>query len=184
LIGRWGARREGSPAADVYRSASVRCAGHGGINALAARRLCRQFGITLKPIQERCGEMESHCISIIPHLMKKHGTEAMVLTLRVLTETNPHNRHQLNREVITAVNAVCRSKRWTALGLSFLEAWDAIDLGELRQRAISFGLWMQPVWVTMVALIIDRLRPVLEPLVPKPTTKPVKIPRNPSRRFR
>jgi hypothetical protein len=123
--------------------------------------------------------MESDCISIIPHLMKKHGTEAMVLTLRVLTETNPHNRHQLNREVITAVNAVCRSKRWTALGLSFLEAWDAIDLGELRQRAISFGLWMQPVWVTMVALIIDRLRPVLEPLVPKPTPKPVKIPREP-----
>jgi hypothetical protein len=45
----------------------------------------------------------------------------MVSTLRVLTETHPNNRHQLNREAITAVNAVCRSKRWTSLGLNFLD---------------------------------------------------------------
>jgi hypothetical protein len=81
------------------------------------------------------------------------------LALRVLTETHPNNRRQLNREVITAVNAVCRSKRWTALGLKFLKASDAVDLGELRQRAISAGLWTQPVWATMAALIIDRLQP-------------------------
>jgi hypothetical protein len=47
--------------------------------------------------------MESHCINVIPHLMEKHGVDTMVLTLRVLTETNPRNRHQLNRDVITAV---------------------------------------------------------------------------------
>jgi hypothetical protein len=40
------------------------------------------------------------------------------------------------------VNAVCRSKkRWISLGLAFLEAFDTIDLGELRRRAESFGLW-------------------------------------------
>lgn len=100
--------------------------------------------------------------------MEKHGTDAMVWTLRVLTETNPANARQLNCEMITAVNAVCRLKRWTLLGLAFLDAFDAIDLGELRRLAISFGLSNQPLWATMAALIIDHLQPVLDPPVLKP----------------
>jgi hypothetical protein len=103
----------------------------------------------------------------------------MVLTLRVLAETHPNNRYQLNREVITAVNGVCRSARWTSLGLAFLDAWDTIDLGELRLRAISFGLRTQPVWVTLCAMLIDRLRPVLDPLVPKPAPNVARVKREP-----
>ena len=132
----------------------------------AARRLCRQFGVRAVP--GRFGEMETASIKAIARLMEKQGAETMVWTLRVLTETNPANTRQLNCEVITAVNAVCRFKRWTSLGLAFLEAFDAIDLGELRGLATSSGLSAQPVWATMAAVIIDRLRPVLEPLVSKP----------------
>jgi hypothetical protein len=32
----------------------------------------------------------------------------MVMTMRVLTETDPANRFQLKREIIMAVNSVCR----------------------------------------------------------------------------
>jgi hypothetical protein len=44
----------------------------------------------------------------------------------------------------------------------FFDAWDTIDLGELRQRTVSFGLGIA--WATIFALIIDPLRPILEPL--------------------
>src|SRR5260370_21851821 len=103
----------------------------------AARKLCRQFGITLKPNHEHCREMESHCINVIPQLMEKHGVDTMVLTLRELTETNPRNRHQLNRDVITAVNAVCRSKRWTSLAWRFwkrgtISNWASCARGRYR----------------------------------------------------
>ncbi|WP_156928140.1 hypothetical protein [Bradyrhizobium sp. Tv2a-2] len=72
--------------------------------ASAARKLCRQFGIRFNPIGQRCGELETWCRNTIEHLLKNHGEEAMVLTLRVLTETHRNNRSALNREVITAVN--------------------------------------------------------------------------------
>ena len=110
----------------------------------------------------------------------------MVLTLRVFTETNPGNQEQVKREIVTAVHAVCRTKRqWVDLGLPFLEAWDAMDLGELHRLTISFGLWRigHPVWATLATLIITRLEPVLNPLVPKraPKAARVKQPSTPMR---
>src|SRR6266566_4489419 len=101
----------------------------------AARRLCRQFGVRI--VSKTPGEMETASIKVIAHLIKMHGIENMVLTLRILCETHPANRSQLNRVVITATNAACRL-RWSRLGLPFLEAFDSIDLGALHERAMSF----------------------------------------------
>jgi hypothetical protein len=72
----------------------------------AAHRLCQEFGVRL--VAKAPGEMETASAAIIEHLIKKHGSDAMVLTMRVLTETRQANRLQLNRVVITAVNTVCR----------------------------------------------------------------------------
>jgi hypothetical protein len=139
-----------------------------------ARHLCQQFEITIKPYNLRPGEMETWCENTIARLLEKHGEPAMVMTLRVLTETHANNRSQLNREVITAVNAVCRLKRWKSLGLAFLDPWDAIDLGELRQQALSFPR-TQKLWKVLFVLIVTRLSPVLDPLVATP--KPAKVKR-------
>lgn len=115
---------------------------------------------------------------VINHLIAVHGVDRMVLTLRVLTETHPANRSQLNRVVITAVNAICRMQHYTRHGLRFLEAFDTIDLGELHKRAASFGLTMQPVQATLAALISERLRAILpqendrKPPRPKAIGKP------------
>jgi hypothetical protein len=143
---------------------------------MSTTRLCRQFGITLKAYDERPDAMETWCKNTIAHLLEKHGEPVMVMTLRVLTETHPNNRSQLNREVITAVHAVCRLKRWTSLGLAFLDPWDDLDLGELRRLAESFGLQKvgHPLWATLATLIITRLGPTLDPLKPVPTSAKVK----------
>ena len=101
----------------------------------AARKLCKQMEIRVRPTNEKCGPMETHAINIIANLIKTHGVENMVLTLRILTETNPANQSQLNRNVITAVNDVCRLRRWTSLGLPFLEAFDRINLGVFHAEA-------------------------------------------------
>jgi hypothetical protein len=105
-------------------------------------------------------------------VVRQHDREAAggprrgnnVLTLRVLTETHPENGRHLNREVVTAVNAVCRSKHdWIALGLPLLEAWDNLDLGELYREAIEFGLWRagHPIWETLATMLLIRLEPMM-----------------------
>jgi hypothetical protein len=140
----------------------------------AARKLLKQFGIKIPPYNRKCGEMETKSINTIERLIAKHGIEPMVLTLRVFAETSPANRFELDRETITAVHAACRLKRWNPLGLAFLDAWDAMDLGELRRRAETSGMEMAG-----HPLIITRLSPILDPLIPKPPPKPVRVKREP-----
>jgi hypothetical protein len=147
----------------------------------AARKLLKQFGIKIPPYNRKCGEMETKSINTIERLIAKHGIEPMVLTLRVFAETNPANRFELDRETITAVHAACRLKRWNPLGLAFLDAWDAMDLDELRRRAETSGMEMagHPLWTMLATLIITRLSPILDPLIPKPPPKPVRVKREP-----
>jgi hypothetical protein len=150
-----------------------------------ARQLCKQMGIKIRPTNQRCGPMETHAINVISNLIGKHGVELMTLTLRVFTETSEGNQLELRSDAIYAVHDICRSmRRWTSLGLPFLEAWDTIEIGELRRRAKSSRLIRidYRVRAVLCALMLDRLRPQLEPLEAKPTV--VKAPPKPPRRVR
>lgn len=123
--------------------------------------------------------METHAINTIANLIEGHGTEAMTLTLRVFTETHENNRSAMTADAIFAVHDICRSmRRWTASGLPFLEAWDAVDINVLRDRAKSSGLIRigYKVRSVLCALLIDRLRPQLEP---PPAPKPERPKREP-----
>jgi hypothetical protein len=77
---------------------------------------------------------------------------------------NQNVSSELNRVVITAVNAVCRVRHYAEHGFALLEVFDDVGLGALHQRAESFGLWTQPTWATLVSLILDRLRAALSAL--------------------
>lgn len=116
--------------------------------------------------------METASFNLIDHLIRRHGLDSMVLTLRILTETHPANRLQLNRVVITAVNAVCRMRHYSRHDLKFIEAFDHIDLGELHRRAVLFGLWTQPLWTVVAVLVSERLESALARFEEKPTPKP------------
>jgi hypothetical protein len=60
----------------------------------AARKLCRQLGIRIIP-GTPWREMQTKNVNVID-LIAQHGLDNMALTLRILTETNPANRSQLN----------------------------------------------------------------------------------------
>jgi hypothetical protein len=122
----------------------------------------------------------SRFINIIANLIDQRGLENMVLTLRIMTESNPANRSQLNRAVIFAVNDICRLRPFTDLGLALLEAFDEIDLGTLHAAAKAERLSATCGVQTLLAcIIIGRLERILEPLFPKPVPKPVKVKREP-----
>jgi hypothetical protein len=124
--------------------------------------------------------METHAINIIGNLIEKHGIGNMVLTLRIITESNPANQSQLNRNVIFAVNDICRLKRFTDLDMALIEAFDQIDLGAMHAAAKAERLSETCGVRTLLAcMIIGRLERALEPLFPKPTPKPVKVRREP-----
>ncbi|WP_035686468.1 hypothetical protein [Bradyrhizobium sp. Cp5.3] len=120
---------------------------------------------------------------MIEHLIRTHGAEHMVLTLRVLTETHPANRSHLNRHVITAVNAMCCFHRqWTSPGLPFLEAWDSLVLGALRELATACRLRRHHLWSVLYVILVERLAPMLDPLTEsKLQPTPVKLPPKPPR---
>jgi hypothetical protein len=145
-----------------------------------ARRLCKQLHIKVRPTNEKCGPMQTHAINVIANLIEMHDLDNMVLTLRVITETTPANQSQLNRIVITAVNDVCRIRRFTDLGLPFLEAFDAIDLGALHTVAKEDPLSkIYNARRVLSGMLLCRLYKILEPLVTKPAPKPARVCRLP-----
>lgn len=140
------------------------------------------MGIKIRAPHERrarCRPLETHAINTIANLIDEHGVETMTLTLRIFTETHENNKSAMTADAIFAVHDICRSMRhWTALGMPFLEAWDAIDINVLRDRAKSSALIRigYKVRSVLCALLIDRLRPQLEAT---PAPKPERLKREP-----
>jgi hypothetical protein len=131
--------------------------------------------IKVRPTNEKCGPMQTHAINIISNLIEAHGEDNMVLTLRIITESHPANRSQLNRNAITAVNDICRLRRFTDRGVALLEAFDQLDLGALHAEAKAERLAaLYSVRTVLTCKIINRLDGIIglsstRPAKPMPT---------------
>jgi hypothetical protein len=163
-----GRRVEGlASASDVNALASLRCQFKGDDMCGTARRVCKQMEIRVRPTNQKCGPMETHAINVIANLIKMHGMENMVVTLRILTESHSANRSQLNRNVITAVNDICRLRRFTDRGLALVEAFDGIDLGAMHAEAKAEPLsTIHNARTVLACKIINRLDRIFGPSQP------------------
>jgi hypothetical protein len=152
----------------------------GGSMRGTARQLCKQMDVKVRPTNEKCGPMETHAINVIANLIKIHGMENMVVTLRILTESHRANRSQLNRNVITAVNNICRLRRFTDRGLALVEAFDDIDLGAMHADAKAEPLsTIHNARTVLACKLINRLDDILGPSPPSNPPKPPKVRRDP-----
>ena len=143
-----------------------------------AKRLCRQLEIKIIDTADRAGPLRTSAVNTIRRMLADHGQDHTVVVLRAITEGNPANRTMLNEYTIKAVgDVVCAHPGWVQRGMEWLEAWDGVDLVQIRNSAKSSGI--RPLRHAIGAMVCLRLTEILGPSV---LPKPPKIKREPNRR--
>lgn len=140
-----------------------------------AKRLCRQLEIKVINTADRPGPMRTSAANTIRRMLADHGQEHTVVVLRAITEGNPANRTMLREDVIRAISDIVRAHPgWPERGGIWLEAWDSVDLVQIRHSAKASGI--RPLRFAIEAMVCLRLTEILGPSV---LPKPPKIKREP-----
>jgi hypothetical protein len=140
-----------------------------------AKRLCRQLEIKIINTADRPGPMRTSAVNTIRRILADHGQGHTVTTLRAIVEGNPANRTMLREDVIRAISGIVRAHPgWPERGGIWLEAWDSVDLVQIRHSAKASGI--RPLRFAIGVMVCLRLAEILGPSV---LPKPPKIKREP-----
>jgi hypothetical protein len=97
---------------------------------VALATLLGGFGVRILPTKERPGPLETDAAATLQRILDKHGADHLCIVLRCIVETTGNET-----ELRAISECVLTRPDWVERGLSFLEAFDAIDLKALRKRA-------------------------------------------------
>lgn len=118
------------------------------------------LGIKLVPVYRRRAAAQSHARGTMHEIRNQYGDGHLVFTLRCIRQTK-NNRDELWSETIGAVSDILIQRPdWADRAGELLEAFDTIQLGVLRGKAVQRRPW--PVRATLRALIYERLEDILD----------------------
>lgn len=124
--------------------------------------LCRKVGVEIIPTKQRRRAKQTHTRRALRNLVERHGEGHVLFVLRCIVESR-NNAGDLWSEIILAISDIVILKpEWSeARALDFLEAFDAIRLGMLREEARRLPVSSKR--VVLAVMIAERLKPILEP---------------------
>lgn len=123
--------------------------------------LCRKAGVRIFPARAHCGPRQTRARQVLRRIVDKHGEGHLLFVLRTIVESR-NNAAELKAETIYAVSDIILKRReWADRGLAFLEAFDSIELGPLREEAKSLPVSSKR--VVLAVMIAERLKPIMEP---------------------
>ncbi|MHC5308159.1 hypothetical protein [Bartonella sp. LJL80] len=126
----------------------------------ALDRLLDPLGIRLIPVRRRRGAAQSHARATMKAIRAGHGDGFLVFVLRVIRQTRG-NRDQLHSDTIAAIADIFEQRPdWMEMGGAVLDAFDQIDLAQLRTQAVKLRPW--PVRATLRTMIYHELEGILD----------------------
>lgn len=103
-------------------------------------RLCDQVGVNIVSPFKRFRPGQTRARRVLRKLLRHHGEGHVLFVLRTIVESR-NNRAELWSETIMAVSDIVVMRPDLAgKGLAFIEAFDDIPLGEVRERARRMAL--------------------------------------------
>lgn len=116
------------------------------------------------------GDMQTCALDTIASILRTHGDEHCVITLRSIVES-AGNEGALTEKVIRAMSAVILAKpEWAGTGLRWIEVLDNLDLMAMSDRAKPFYQGAD----VLAGMITEAVRKEFEP----PNAKPVPLSRS------
>jgi hypothetical protein len=141
-----------------------------------ALELFEQLGIRYYPPNKQPGrdrKLATCCDRFVGRLIEQRGLPNVCVALRCITESEG-NSNALISDVIGSISDILLAHpRWPATGLRFVEAFDCINLLEIRKTAKAANV--QPLRVGVATLIAIELAKVLGPSRPPKAPKAPRI---------
>lgn len=97
--------------------------------------ICAELGLDIIPTKQRLRAGQTKAESVLHSIYEHHGEGHLVLLLRTLLETEGNSLH-VNDFVLRGLSEVMLAHpEWPQKGLAWLEAFDGLDLGQIRRQA-------------------------------------------------
>jgi hypothetical protein len=117
----------------------------------------------------------------LPDMFGGGGCEKIILLIRTILESEGNGDAALIEPIVRAVSFSMRPE-WTDLGLAWIAAFDEIKLTELLQTMRGLDLFAEKNLGYYLGISVsNKLRSILDPLVPKPAPL-VRAKRKPTKR--
>lgn len=98
-------------------------------------RICAELGIEILPTTRKPGPGQTTAGATLHALCRSHGEGHLILILRTLMESEGNSDH-INEFTLMGISDVMLAHpEWPNTGLRWLEAFDKIDLGDIREHA-------------------------------------------------
>lgn len=103
--------------------------------SISIPRICAQLGLEILPTTRKPGPGQTTASATLHALYRSHGEGHLILLLRTLMESDGNSDH-INEFTLMGISDVMLAHpEWPAKGLQWLEAFDRIDLGDVREQA-------------------------------------------------
>lgn len=127
----------------------------------ALAKICSEMEIRIVTNSQRSGRRlrpcETAAVHTITRILGRHGEGHLVMVLRTIIESENNNR-ELVAPVIQAVSRIILAHPdWAETGSAWLEAFDAIDLTDLRLKAKANKRASNP-RDAIAAMLFERLK--------------------------
>ncbi|MCP3395241.1 hypothetical protein NLM27_41655 [Bradyrhizobium sp. CCGB12] len=97
--------------------------------------ICAELGLEIIPTKQRLRAGQTKADSVLHAIYEDHGEGHLVLLLRTLLESDGNSVH-VNDFVLRGLSDVMLAHpEWPQKGLAWLEAFDSINLGDIRAKA-------------------------------------------------
>lgn len=126
------------------------------------------LGVRLVPVSKRRRGAQSHARAAMYEVMREHGESHLALVIRFIRDSGEGDRNKtaLWSETIGAMSDVMKQRPdWSERPSDVFDALDAIDLNEMRRRAVLRRPW--PVRHTLRAFLYDALETRLDARIDK-----------------
>lgn len=98
-------------------------------------RICAELGVEILPTTRKPGPGQTTARAALYELCRSHGEGHLILILRTLMESEGNSDHINVFTLYGISDIVLAHPAWPATGLRWLEAFDRIDLGDIREQA-------------------------------------------------
>jgi hypothetical protein len=99
------------------------------------------FGVRIVPTSRRRSPGDTHAGAVLQRILADHGREHLCLTL-CLIRASQRNSEALHSEILGAMSDVLAQRPdWHHRFGELADAVDAVDLAELRDRAVQLRPW-------------------------------------------
>jgi hypothetical protein len=142
--------------------------------------ICAELGLEIIPTKQRSRRGQTKAESVLHAIYEDHGEGHLVLLLRTLLETEGNAVH-VNDFVLRGLSDVMLAHpEWPQKGLAWLEAFDCIDLGQIRAQAKA-SRRVLPQRHGVAAGLFRELSAIFEPPKPERRRAEKKLPRSVTR---